>query len=154
MLHPLYRKRWWQQRYEVPLLPLLPGPSSAHMARVTREVLDRQVGPAQGTVRQQLCGRYGPLGYSHEPRNGEVGIGMATGNSPSGNDCPSPSPRGEKKSPSPSPSMLAGDNFIPSPTPCGEFVPAGSPLPTKEKCRHRQRAIKKICWRNKSESMV
>jgi hypothetical protein len=49
------------------------GPSSAYMARVTREVLDRQVGPAQGTVHQQLRGRYGSLGYLHGPGNGEVG---------------------------------------------------------------------------------
>jgi hypothetical protein len=45
------------------------------MARVTREVLDRQVGPAQGPVHQQLHGRYGSLGYSHGPGNGEVGTG-------------------------------------------------------------------------------
>jgi hypothetical protein len=75
MLHPLHRKRWWQQRHKVPLLSLLPGPSSAYMARVTREVLDRQVGLAQGTVHQQLRGLYGPLGYSHGPGNGEAGIG-------------------------------------------------------------------------------
>jgi hypothetical protein len=32
------------------------------MARVSREVLDRQVGPAQGVVHQQLRGRHGTLG--------------------------------------------------------------------------------------------
>jgi hypothetical protein len=45
------------------------------MARVTQEVLDRQVGPAQGSVHQQLRGRNGPLGYLHGPGNGEVGTG-------------------------------------------------------------------------------
>jgi hypothetical protein len=75
MLRPLHRERWWQQRHQVPLLPLLSGPSPAHMARVTREVLNRQVGPAEGALHQQLRGRYGPLGYSHGPDNGEAGIG-------------------------------------------------------------------------------
>jgi hypothetical protein len=37
------------------------------MARVTREVLDRQVGPAQGAIHQQLRGRHGALGYLHGP---------------------------------------------------------------------------------------
>jgi hypothetical protein len=74
MLRPLHRECWWQQRHEVPLLPLLSGPSPPYMARVTREVLDRQVGPAEGTVHQQLRGRYGPLGYSHGPGNGQAGI--------------------------------------------------------------------------------
>jgi hypothetical protein len=50
-------------------------PFFAYMARVTREVLDRQVGPAEGTVHQQLRGRYGPLGYSHGPGNGKAGTG-------------------------------------------------------------------------------
>jgi hypothetical protein len=27
MLRPLHRECWWQQRHEVPLLPLLSGPS-------------------------------------------------------------------------------------------------------------------------------
>jgi hypothetical protein len=35
MLRPLHRKCWWQQRHEVPLLPLLPGSSPAYMAQVT-----------------------------------------------------------------------------------------------------------------------
>jgi hypothetical protein len=35
---------------EVPLFPLLPGSIPAYMALVTREVLDRQVRSAQGTV--------------------------------------------------------------------------------------------------------
>jgi hypothetical protein len=52
VLHPLHRECRWQQRHQVPLLPLLPGPSPAHMARVTRKVLDRQVGPAEGAVHQ------------------------------------------------------------------------------------------------------
>jgi hypothetical protein len=30
----LHRKCWWQQQHEVPLLPLLSGPSSTYMARV------------------------------------------------------------------------------------------------------------------------
>jgi hypothetical protein len=72
-LRPLHRERWWQQRHKVPLLPLPPGSSSTYIARVTREVLNRQVGPAQGSVHQQLRGRYGPLGYSHGPSNGEAG---------------------------------------------------------------------------------
>jgi hypothetical protein len=42
------------------------------MARVTREVLDRHVGPAEGIVHQPLRGRYGALGYSG-PSNGEAG---------------------------------------------------------------------------------
>jgi hypothetical protein len=46
----------------VPILPLLPGPGSTYMARVTREVQDRQVGLAQGAVHQQLHGRHGTLG--------------------------------------------------------------------------------------------
>jgi hypothetical protein len=46
VLRPLHRERWWQQRHEVPLLPFLPRLGSTYMARVTREVLDRQVGPA------------------------------------------------------------------------------------------------------------
>jgi hypothetical protein len=46
MLDPLHRERWRQQQHQVSLLPLLPGPSPAHMARVTRKVLDQQVGPA------------------------------------------------------------------------------------------------------------
>jgi hypothetical protein len=33
------------------------------------------VGPTQGRVHQQLRGRYGSLGYSHGPGNGEVGTG-------------------------------------------------------------------------------
>jgi hypothetical protein len=45
------------------------------MARVTREILDRQVGPAQVTIHQQLHRRYGSLGYSHGPRNSEAGTG-------------------------------------------------------------------------------
>jgi hypothetical protein len=45
------------------------------MAQVTREVLDRKVGLAQAPVHQQLRGRYGSLGYSHGPGNGEVGTG-------------------------------------------------------------------------------
>jgi hypothetical protein len=45
------------------------------MARVARQVLDRQVRPAQGSVHQQLRGRHGTLGYSHGPGNGEVGTG-------------------------------------------------------------------------------
>jgi hypothetical protein len=45
------------------------------MARVSREVLDRQVGPAQGIVYQQLHGRHGTFGYSHGPGYGEAGIG-------------------------------------------------------------------------------
>jgi hypothetical protein len=57
----------------MPLLPLLSGPSSTYMARVTREVLYRQVGPAQGAVHQQLRGRHGTLRYSHGPGYGEVG---------------------------------------------------------------------------------
>jgi hypothetical protein len=76
MLRPLHREHWWQQRHQVPLLPLLSGPSPAHMARVTRKVLDRQVGLAEGPVHQQLCGRYGPLGYSHGPSYGEAGTGQ------------------------------------------------------------------------------
>jgi hypothetical protein len=44
-----------------------------------------------------------------------------------------PHPHGEKKSPPLSPSMLAGDNFIPSLTPCGEFIPTGSPSPRKRR---------------------
>jgi hypothetical protein len=75
MLRSLHRKCWWQQRHEVPLLSLLPGPISTYMARVTREVLDRQVRPAQGTVHQQLRGCHGALGYSHGPGYGEAGIG-------------------------------------------------------------------------------
>jgi hypothetical protein len=45
------------------------------MARVAREVLDRQVGPVQGSVRQQLRGRLGALEYSHGPSYGEVETG-------------------------------------------------------------------------------
>jgi hypothetical protein len=30
------------------------------------------MGPAEGTVHQQLHGRYGPLGYSHGPGNGKA----------------------------------------------------------------------------------
>jgi hypothetical protein len=51
------------------------GPSTTHMAQVTRQVLDRRVEPAQGPVHQQLRGRHGMLGYSHGPGNGETGIG-------------------------------------------------------------------------------
>jgi hypothetical protein len=40
-----------------------------------REVLDRQVGLAEGTVHQQLRGRCGPLGYSHGSGNDKVGTG-------------------------------------------------------------------------------
>jgi hypothetical protein len=75
MLRPLHREHWWQQRHEVPLLPFLPGPSSTYMARVPREVLDRQVGPAQGAVHQQLRVHHGTLGYSHGPGHGEAGTG-------------------------------------------------------------------------------
>jgi hypothetical protein len=75
VLRPLHRERWWQQRHEVPLLPFLPGPGSTYIARVTREVLDRQVGPAQGAVHQQLRGRRGTLGYSNGPGHGEAGTG-------------------------------------------------------------------------------
>jgi hypothetical protein len=45
------------------------------MARVTREVLNRQVGPAQGAVHQQFRGRHGTLEYSHGPSHGEAGTG-------------------------------------------------------------------------------
>jgi hypothetical protein len=75
MLCPLHRKRWWPQGHEVPIVPFLSGPSSTYMARVLREVLDRQVGPAQGTVHQKFRGRHGSLGYSHGPGHGEAGIG-------------------------------------------------------------------------------
>jgi hypothetical protein len=75
MLRSLHRKCWWEQRHEVPLLPFLSGPSSTYMARVTREVLDQQVGLAQGTVHQQLRGRHGALGYSHGPGYGEARTG-------------------------------------------------------------------------------
>jgi hypothetical protein len=34
VLRPLHRERWRQQQHQVPLLPLLPGPSSTHMTRV------------------------------------------------------------------------------------------------------------------------
>jgi hypothetical protein len=50
VLRPLHRERWWQQRHKVPILPFLPRPGSTYMARFTRQVLDRQVGPAQGAV--------------------------------------------------------------------------------------------------------
>jgi hypothetical protein len=73
VLRPLDRERWWQQRHQVPLLPLLPGPNPAHMARVAGQALDRQVGPAEGAVHQQLRGRHGPIGYSHGPSYGEAG---------------------------------------------------------------------------------
>jgi hypothetical protein len=43
MLRPLHRKCWWQQPYQVSLLPLLPGPSTTYIARVTQQVLDRRV---------------------------------------------------------------------------------------------------------------
>jgi hypothetical protein len=75
MLRPLHRKRWWQQRHQVSLLPLLPGPSTTYMARVTRQVLDRRVEPAQGPIHQQLHGRHGTLGYLHGPGNGKAGTG-------------------------------------------------------------------------------
>jgi hypothetical protein len=42
------------------------------MALVTREVLDRQVGPTQGAVHQQLRKCHGALGYSHGPGYGEA----------------------------------------------------------------------------------
>jgi hypothetical protein len=41
VLRPLHRERWRKQRHQVPLLPLLPGPSSTHMARVAGQALDR-----------------------------------------------------------------------------------------------------------------
>jgi hypothetical protein len=75
VLRPLHRERWRQQRHEVPILPLLPRPGSTYMARVTRQVLDRQVGLAQGAVHQQVCGCHGTLGYSHGPGQGEEGTG-------------------------------------------------------------------------------
>jgi hypothetical protein len=60
--YDLHRERWRQQRHQVPLLPLLPGPSSTHMARAAGQALNRQVGPAEGAVHQQLRGRHGPIG--------------------------------------------------------------------------------------------
>jgi hypothetical protein len=75
VLRSLNRERWWQQRHEVPLLPFLPGPSCTYMARVTQEVLDGQVGPAQEVVHQQHHGHHGTLGYSHGPGHGEAGTG-------------------------------------------------------------------------------
>jgi hypothetical protein len=37
MLCPLHRKCSWQQRYKVPLLPLLSGPSTIYLARVAHK---------------------------------------------------------------------------------------------------------------------
>jgi hypothetical protein len=52
--------------------PLLPGPSSTHMALVTQKELDRRMGPAEGLVHHQLRGRHGALVYPHGPGNGQA----------------------------------------------------------------------------------
>jgi hypothetical protein len=54
MLRPFHRERWGNNDTKCLYFPLS-GSSSAHMARVPQEVLDRQVGPAEGTVQQQLA---------------------------------------------------------------------------------------------------
>jgi hypothetical protein len=45
------------------------------LAPVAGQELDRQMGPTEGAVHQQLRGRHGPLGYSHGPGYGEPGTG-------------------------------------------------------------------------------
>jgi hypothetical protein len=67
-------------------------------------------------------------------------LGMATGNSPSGNDHPSPSPRGEKIL-ALVPVNVGGGHFYTIPDPVRGICPRGVPVPTKEKCSHQQRAM-------------
>jgi hypothetical protein len=62
MLRPIHRKRWWQQRHKVPLLSFLSGPSTTHLARIARHELNREVGPAQGSVDNNFAGAMGHLG--------------------------------------------------------------------------------------------
>ena len=42
-----------------------------------------------------------------------------------------PRPRGGENFPSPPPSTLTGTGFVPSPSPHGDFVPDGVPIPAK-----------------------
>jgi hypothetical protein len=69
-----------------------------------------------------------PWGRRMEGQKWDAGVGMATGNSPSGNGLPSPSPRGGKF-PAPVPANARGERFLPIPVPERGIFPAGSLFP-------------------------
>jgi hypothetical protein len=65
-------------------------------------------------------------------------LGMAMGNSPSGNDPPSPPLRGTEF-PAPVPASANEERFSPIPVPARGIIPAGSPSPQNlsDGCHHR-----------------